>query len=88
MRGTQVIECPRCTGRFMFFRSTNPLIDSCGFESYGLACKECGIGLAGIIDPSDEKLLLTEVEGETPNASTLAPHSIFFRPSTRARSLG
>jgi hypothetical protein len=47
----------------MFYRSRTPRIDSSGFESYSLECKECRARLAGIIDPYDEKLLLSELEG-------------------------
>ncbi len=47
----------------MFCRSRTPRIDACGFESYSLECQECGARLAGIIDPYDEELLLSELEG-------------------------
>jgi len=57
----QVIECPKCEARLMFYRSSTPRIDSSGFESYSLECKECGTRLGGIIDPYDEKLLLSEL---------------------------
>jgi hypothetical protein len=46
----------------MFYRSRTPRIDSSGFESYTLECKECGTRLAGIVDPCDEKLMLSELE--------------------------
>jgi hypothetical protein len=36
-------------------------MDECGFESYELKCKGCDISLRGIIDPADDKLLLSEV---------------------------
>lgn len=49
--------------RLTFGRSPMPRIDSCGFEGYSLECKECGAALAGIIDPGDEKLLLTPLAG-------------------------
>ena len=55
-------ECPRCRAELMFSRSPLPNIDSCGFESYRLACQACGAQLAGIIDPADEALLLSEIE--------------------------
>jgi hypothetical protein len=35
-------------------------MDECGFESYRFECKECGVALAGIVDPIDDALLLTE----------------------------
>jgi len=49
----------------MFRRSLRPLIDSCGFESYSFACRECAAPLGGIVDPCDDTLLLSE----------LAPHA-------------
>jgi len=39
-------------------------IDSSGFESFGLDCKHCGAPLAGIMDPADDKLLLTVLTEE------------------------
>ncbi len=59
----QLIACPTCSARFTFYRSHAPHIDSCGFESYSLECKECGARLTGIIDPNNEKLLLSELKG-------------------------
>ncbi len=53
--------CPRCDAPLMFLRSAKPHFDCCGFESYSLECKECGAHLAGIIDPCDDALLLTEM---------------------------
>jgi hypothetical protein len=47
----------------MFCRSRTPDVDACGFESYSLECHECGGRLAGIIDPYDDELLLSELEG-------------------------
>lgn len=38
-----------------------PEIDSCGFESYRFECRECGAHIAGIIDPADDTLLLSEM---------------------------
>jgi hypothetical protein len=57
----QVIACPRCGAELMFRRSLRPLIDSCGFESYSFACRECAAPLGGIIDPCDDTLLLSEL---------------------------
>jgi hypothetical protein len=54
-------KCPSCGARLNLHRSHTPEIDSCGFESYRLECKECGARLAGIIDPFDDKLLLTKL---------------------------
>jgi len=43
----------------MIHRSDRPQIDECGFESYSLQCRACGSALVGIVDPLDDKLLLT-----------------------------
>ena len=55
--------CPACTAQVISCGSRTPHIDACGFESYRLECDECGARLAGIIDPYDDELLLTELEG-------------------------
>ena len=55
------IECPKCEAHFLFCRTLGPRIDSRGFEAYLLECPECGVQLAGIIDPSDEALLHSEL---------------------------
>ena len=57
----QLIACPTCSARFIFYRSNAPRIDECGFESYSFACEACGTPLAGIIDPFDEALLLSNM---------------------------
>jgi len=59
----QIVACPACAARLMFSRSDAPDIDACGFESYRFACRECGTALAGIIDPSDDALLLSASHG-------------------------
>ena len=51
--------CPNCKTRSKFSRTTNPQIDSCGFESYSFRCKRCKSSLAGIIDPMDDELLVS-----------------------------
>ena len=58
----QLIVCPTCNARFMFYRNRAPHIDACGFESYSLECVACGGSLGGIIDPYDETLLLSANE--------------------------
>jgi len=58
---THVIACPKCTARLTFSRSRTPRIDACGFESYTLECVQCGGSLAGIVDPFDDTLLLSEM---------------------------
>jgi hypothetical protein len=57
-----VAQCPKCHTRLNFRRSANADIDSCGFESYRLDCPKCGAALAGIIDPADDALLLSECD--------------------------
>ncbi len=54
-----VVARPTCTAQIMLYRSNNPQIDACGFESYSLECKECGAVLACIIDPVDETPLIS-----------------------------
>ena len=53
------VACPKCSVSLKFYRSDKPHIDECGFESYSLRCRACGSMLVGIIDPADDKLLLT-----------------------------
>ena len=62
IHGTQIVTCPKCSAEFEFRRSIRPHIDECGFESYELTCVTCSALLHGIIDPSDDKLLLSETE--------------------------
>lgn len=57
----QILACPRCAAQLMFCRSQAPRFDACGFEAYSLECKECGAALAGIIDPADQALLLSDL---------------------------
>jgi len=56
----QAVSCPKCNALLTFFRTGNPHIDDCGFESYRFECKQCNTPLAGIIDPADGALLLSE----------------------------
>jgi hypothetical protein len=69
LSGTQLVACPSCYAPIEFSRSDAPHIDACGFESYRLDCRQCGAALAGIIDPADDALLLTECD---------APHHVVF----------
>ena len=55
-----VAVCPKCQARPTFYRALIPLMDSSGFESYSLECGACGVVFAGIVDPYDEALLLSE----------------------------
>jgi uncharacterized protein YbaR (Trm112 family) len=57
----QIVACPRCRTALTFRRSAAPLIDACGFESYQLVCDQCGTTLGGVIDPADDKLLLSQI---------------------------
>ena len=56
----QIVACPKCNAQFTFYRSAAPHIDHCGFESYRLECVQCDTALAGIVDPSDNKILLSQ----------------------------
>lgn len=86
----QVITCPKCNARFTFCRSRTPEIDSCGFENYSLECKECGAKLAGIIDPNEEVLLLSDLESQRRQITALGDDdvdtAIDGAPSGRGRS--
>ena len=57
------VACPACAALVKFSRTSTPRIDACGFKSYSLECHECGARLAGIIDPLDDELLLSERDG-------------------------
>lgn len=56
-----VVACPACNAGLAFHRHSTPHIDACGFESYSLECEKCGAALAGIVDPCDDTLLLSEM---------------------------
>lgn len=56
-----VIACPQCDAGVTFCRSPTPQIDICGFECYRLECEGCEATLGGVIDPSDETLLLSQL---------------------------
>jgi len=58
---SEKVACPGCSASLVIHRSNNPQIDECGFESYSLTCRACGSALACIVDPLDDKLLLTIV---------------------------
>jgi hypothetical protein len=53
------VACPKCSVSLKFYRSDKPHIDECGFESYSLNCMACGSTLVDVIDPVDDRLLLT-----------------------------
>ena len=44
---SEKVACPKCDALLKFYRSDNPHIDGCGFESYSLRCRECGSVLVG-----------------------------------------
>jgi hypothetical protein len=58
--GMPIVTCPKCNAGFEFRRSIRPHIDECGFESYDLECVICPTLLHGIIDPADDRFLLSE----------------------------
>jgi hypothetical protein len=60
-RRAEVTACPACHARLTYRRSLPAPLDACGFESYALDCPGCGATLAGVVDPLDDKLLLTVV---------------------------
>jgi hypothetical protein len=64
IHGTQSVTCPKCKAKFEFRRSIRPHVDECGFESYDLECVTCSALLHGIIDPADDRLLLSETEAQ------------------------
>jgi len=57
----QTVQCPTCGGQNPFSETQLAQIDSSGFECYRFSCTACAIPLAGIIDPYDGTLLLTEL---------------------------
>jgi hypothetical protein len=57
----ELIACPLCRAQLTFWRSDVPFIDACGFESYHLDCDACGASLGGIVDPADDRLLLSAI---------------------------
>jgi hypothetical protein len=56
------VTCPKCKACSTLFRTINPKIDTCGFESYSFQCTECASSLTRIIDPSDGELLVSLLE--------------------------
>jgi DNA-directed RNA polymerase subunit RPC12/RpoP len=56
---SEKVACPKCDASLTFYRSGDPHFDEAGFESYSFKCSACGSMLVGIIDPADDKLLLT-----------------------------
>jgi hypothetical protein len=56
----QIVSCPKCHADFRFYRSSSSHIDESGFEVYRIECINCAAPLSGIIDPADNRLLLSE----------------------------
>ena len=55
------VTCPKCKTCSKFFRATNK-IDSCGFETYSFQYDWCACSFAGIVDPSDDELVVSLLE--------------------------
>lgn len=55
------VACPQCSAQVPFHRSAAPHIDACGFESYNFDCQICRASLAGIVDPADDTLLVSQI---------------------------
>jgi hypothetical protein len=75
----QIVMCPSCRAPLVFHESHAPCIDACGFESHSLECRQCGAALAGLIDPFDDALLLSETAASAYAAGISAPRA----PSSR-----
>jgi hypothetical protein len=61
-QATAPAECPKCRANVPFRRSLDPVIDSCGFETYTLVCPACGQSVSGIINPTDDTFLAAQVD--------------------------
>lgn len=55
-------KCPLCDAQLMYCRNLTSRIDNCGFQNYSIECRECGSMLAGITDPYDGTLLLSQLQ--------------------------
>jgi hypothetical protein len=56
----QIIACPRCAAGLTFVGNYPSRIAACGFESYNLNCPQCYARFEGLIDATDEALLLSQ----------------------------
>src|SRR6516164_2172198 len=63
--GAIVVACPKCKRSSIFARGPLPLIDRCGFEFHSFRCEWCASYLAGVIDPIDDKLVISLLEQPT-----------------------
>ena len=56
------VTCPKCKTRWSFCELQTTQVDSCGFESYSFQCQWCASSHRGVIDPSDDALLVSLIE--------------------------
>ena len=68
------VTCPKCKACSKLFRAINPTIDRCGFETYSFRCTGCASSLAGIIDPSDDELVVSLLELASNVGTTLSTY--------------
>ena len=61
-RATRPLPQIFVSARMPFSRAELAQIDGSGFESYRLSCRACAVPLAGVVDPYDETLLLSELK--------------------------
>ena len=57
-----VVKCPKCKALSQSRRTLFAHINSCGFESYSFRCECCGSAIGGVINPLDDKLIVSLVE--------------------------
>jgi hypothetical protein len=53
------LQCPHCGWLFAFQRNSIPGLSASGLETYELECRQCGVGLVGVVDPWDDQVLLS-----------------------------
>jgi hypothetical protein len=53
------LQCPHCGRLFAFQRTSIPGLSASGLETYELECRQCGVGLVGVVDPRDEQIVLS-----------------------------
>jgi hypothetical protein len=61
------VKCPNCA-KVSTFLTPQPHIDTCGFKSYTFICDYCSSSLSGVVDPFDDRLLISlldpQINGE------------------------
>jgi hypothetical protein len=57
-----VVKCPKCAASTKYFRTPFAHIDTCGFESYSFRCECCGSAIGGVVNPLDDKLMVSLLE--------------------------